>query len=218
MFIMLNTKETPASWVGATPVLAFDAAAYDALDAEVLSVFPREALITPADIKGENATVREGVLANNWPTLAEARGRVMIGILASRESTEPYRNGPGGIAARPVGRAIFAVAAPLFLLAVVAGADLGMLALFVAVYGVVNGISTVIRGTIVRDIFGARNYGAISGSMTMPTTFARAGGPAIGAMLWSIGQDYAAMLAGLAAVSFLGAIAFWHATRHDAGG
>ena len=124
----------------------------------------------------------------------------------------------GGIAARPVGRAIFAVAAPLFLLAVVAGADLGMLALFVAVYGVVNGISTVIRGTIVRDIFGARNYGAISGSMTMPTTFARAGGPAIGAMLWSLGQDYAAMLAGLAAVSFLGAIAFWHATRHDAGG
>jgi hypothetical protein len=124
----------------------------------------------------------------------------------------------GGIAARPVGRAIFAVAAPLFLLAVVAGADLRMLALFVAVYGVVNGISTVIRGTIVRDIFGARNYGAISGSMTMPTTFARAGGPAIGAMLWSLGQDYAAMLAGLAAVSFLGAIAFWHATRHDAGG
>jgi hypothetical protein len=102
MFIMLNSKETPATWEGATPVLAFDAAAYDALDAEVLSVFPREALITPADIKGENATVREGVLANNWPTLAEARGRVMIGILASRESTEPYRNGPGGIAARPM--------------------------------------------------------------------------------------------------------------------
>lgn len=102
MFIMLNTKETPASWDGATPVLAFDAAAYDALDAEVLSVFPREALITPADIKGDYATVREGVLANNWPTLADARGRVMIGILASRESTEPYRNGPGGIAARPM--------------------------------------------------------------------------------------------------------------------
>ncbi|MEZ6028594.1 MAG: Ca2+-dependent phosphoinositide-specific phospholipase C [Hyphomonadaceae bacterium] len=102
MFIMLNTKETSASWDGAAPVLSFNAAAYDALDAEVLSVFPREALITPADIKGDHATVREGVLANNWPTLAEARSRVMIGILASRESTEPYRNGPGGIAARPM--------------------------------------------------------------------------------------------------------------------
>lgn len=124
----------------------------------------------------------------------------------------------GGVAARPVGRGIFAISAPLFLLAVAAGADLLMLAAFVAVYGVVNGISTVIRGTIVRDIFGARNYGAISGSMTMPTTFARAAGPAIGAMLWSLGNDYAAMLAGLAAISVLGAVSFWHATRRPADG
>ncbi len=102
MFIMLNTKESPASWEGAAPVPRFTAEAYDALDAEVLSVFPREALVTPADIKGDHPTVRDGVLANNWPTLAEARGRVMIGILASRTSTEPYRNGPGGIAARPM--------------------------------------------------------------------------------------------------------------------
>lgn len=102
MFIMLNTKESPASWEGAAPVRKFDATAWNDLDAEVLSVFPREALVTPADIKGEHPTIQDGVLANNWPTLGEARGRVMFGILASRESTEPYRNGPGGIAARPM--------------------------------------------------------------------------------------------------------------------
>lgn len=102
MFIMLNTKESPASWEGAAPVRKFDATAWNDLDAEVLSVFPREALVTPADIKGEHPTIQDGVLANNWPTLGEARGRVMFGNLASRESTEPYRNGPGGIAARPM--------------------------------------------------------------------------------------------------------------------
>ncbi len=102
MFIMLNTKDSPISWEGAAPVAPFDAAAWDALDAEVLSVFPRESLITPAEIQGAYGSVREGVLADNWPALGRARGRVMIGILAERESTEPYRNGPGGIATRPM--------------------------------------------------------------------------------------------------------------------
>ena len=102
MFVMLNTKDTAVAWEGAAPVAAFDAAAWDALDKEILSVFPKEALITPADIQGSHANVREAVLANDWPTLGKARGRVMFVILASRQSTEPYRNGPGGIAARPM--------------------------------------------------------------------------------------------------------------------
>jgi hypothetical protein len=102
MFVMIDAKMSPASWPGAAPVKRFDAAAWDALDKELLSVFPREALITPADIQGEYASVREGVLAGNWPTLKAARGKVMFGVLASREATEPYRNGPGGITARPM--------------------------------------------------------------------------------------------------------------------
>jgi hypothetical protein len=105
MFIMLNTKETPASWEGAAPVAMFDAAAWDRLDAEVLGVFPRGTLITPADVQGDYPTIRQAVLANAWPSLGAARGRVMFGILASRESTAPYRlgpNGAGGMKARPM--------------------------------------------------------------------------------------------------------------------
>ena len=119
----------------------------------------------------------------------------------------------GDIDARGVGRAVFLVSVPLFLLAAFAGAQLELLALFVAVYGIVNGISTVIRGTIVRDIFGARNYGAISGSLTLPTTLARAAGPAIGAMLWSAGGSYTTMLVALAAIGAVGAATYWTATR-----
>jgi len=119
----------------------------------------------------------------------------------------------GDIDARGVGRAVFLVSVPLFLLAAFAGARLELLALFVAVYGIVNGISTVIRGTIVRDIFGARNYGAISGSLTLPTTLARAAGPAIGAMLWSAGGSYTTMLVALALIGAVGAATYWTATR-----
>jgi MFS family permease len=117
------------------------------------------------------------------------------------------------VAARSVGRAAFVVAVPLFLLAALAGADLVLLAVFVSVYGIINGISTVVRGTIVRDLFGARNYGAISGSLTLPSTFARAAGPAIGALLWSLDQSYAPMLVGLALICACGAVAYWLATR-----
>jgi hypothetical protein len=117
------------------------------------------------------------------------------------------------IAARSVGRAAFIVSVPLFLLAAYAGGDLLLLGIFVAIYGIINGISTVVRGTIVRDIFGAQNYGAISGSLTLPSTFARAAGPAIGAVLWSIGQVYTPMLTALAAICAVGAVAYWLATR-----
>jgi MFS family permease len=120
------------------------------------------------------------------------------------------------IAARSVGRAAFIVSVPLFLLAAYAGADLLLLGTFVAIYGVINGISTVVRGTIVRDIFGAQNYGAISGSLTLPSTFARAAGPAIGALIWSIGQVYTPMLVTLAAICGVGAVAYWLATRRVA--
>jgi len=119
----------------------------------------------------------------------------------------------GEIDARRVGRAVFGISTPLFLLAAFAGASLPLLTLFVAIYGVINGISTVIRGTIVRDIFGARNYGAISGSLTLPTTLARAAGPAIGAMLWSVSDAYLPMLVGLAAIGAIGAATYWAATR-----
>lgn len=115
--------------------------------------------------------------------------------------------------ARNIGRAVFAVAVPLLILAAVAGRDLALLTLFVAIYGVINGISTVVRGTVVRELFGAASYGAISGSMTMPSNIGRAVGPAFGAVLWSLGESYAPVLFALAGLCAVGAIAYWTATR-----
>ena len=117
------------------------------------------------------------------------------------------------IAARLVGRVALIVSVPLFTLAALAGTNLVLLTVFVAIYGIINGILTVVRGTIVRDLFGARNYGTISGSLTLPTTFARAAGPACGALLWTIGRAYEPMLLALAGICLIGAAAYWSATR-----
>ena len=45
------------------------------------------------------------------------------------------------------------------------------------------------------------------------TTLARAAGPAIGAMLWSVSDAYMPMLVGLAAIGAIGAATYWAATR-----
>lgn len=56
----------------------FDAAQFDALDAEIRSVFPPERLITPDDVRRDYATLEEAVLDFGWPTLGEARGKVLF--------------------------------------------------------------------------------------------------------------------------------------------
>lgn len=48
------------------------------VDAEIDSVFPADRIIRPDDVRGSHASVNEGVLAGNWPTLAESRGKVLF--------------------------------------------------------------------------------------------------------------------------------------------
>jgi hypothetical protein len=44
-------------------------------------------------------------------------------------------------------------------------------------YGMSNGILTIVRGTIPQTMFGRRNYGAISGALAGPALVSRAAGP-----------------------------------------
>lgn len=65
----------------------FTAAVFDAMDKEILSVFKRSEIITPDDVRGSYATLVEAVHAGNWPTLAEARGKVIF--LMDQRRVEP---------------------------------------------------------------------------------------------------------------------------------
>jgi Phosphoinositide phospholipase C, Ca2+-dependent len=53
-----------------------DAKALDQLDRVLLSAFGRDRTITPDDVRGGAATLREGVQKSGWPTLEAARGKV----------------------------------------------------------------------------------------------------------------------------------------------
>ncbi len=55
-----------------------DEARFLALEKEILSVFPRELVLTPDDVRGAAATLREAVTTRGWPTLGQTRGRVLF--------------------------------------------------------------------------------------------------------------------------------------------
>jgi hypothetical protein len=79
IFILVETKEgKPRPGVQVTVPEPFNAAAFDALDAEIRSVFSPKEMITPDDVRGSYKTLNEAVLAGNWPTLASARGKVVF--------------------------------------------------------------------------------------------------------------------------------------------
>jgi hypothetical protein len=91
ILIMLNAKTGEGSMPGGAGPLDFDAAAWDALDAEVRTVFGADHLITPDQVQGRHPTLREGVLAGGWPALGAARGKVFFALDEGPEKIAAYR-------------------------------------------------------------------------------------------------------------------------------
>jgi hypothetical protein len=65
----------------------------DDIDEEIRAVFAEDRLITPDDARGEYPTLEQAVLAGNWPTLREARGRIMFTFLNRGDTKEAYIEG-----------------------------------------------------------------------------------------------------------------------------
>jgi hypothetical protein len=90
ILITINAKDDNPTPGGVTP-LPFTPKAYDDFDAEVRSVFKPSELITPDDVQGAYPTLREAVLHNAWPTLAQARGKVLIVLDETPDKVAVYR-------------------------------------------------------------------------------------------------------------------------------
>jgi len=79
IFILVETKEdTPREMPNAVKAEPFTPALFDALDAEIRSVFQPSEIMTPDQVRGNASTLVEAVHAGGWPTLAKARGRVIF--------------------------------------------------------------------------------------------------------------------------------------------
>jgi len=70
------------------------------LENEVLSVFERDRIITPDDIRGEYTTLPEAIAHNGWPTLGASRGKVMVSLLDRGDSADLYRSGSPALEGR----------------------------------------------------------------------------------------------------------------------
>jgi hypothetical protein len=78
--IMLELKQSDNRAVQQGGVVAppWDAAALDALDAEIRSVFSERDMITPDDVRRPGLTLEQSVLRHGWPSLERSRGKVLF--------------------------------------------------------------------------------------------------------------------------------------------
>ncbi|MFC5480886.1 MFS transporter [Massilia suwonensis] len=90
-----------------------------------------------------------------------------------------------GRAAAPelVGKYCFAALPAALASVLLFGTQAWAIAGFCILYGLSNGVLTIVRGTLPQALFGSANYGAISGAMAGPSLVAKAAGPVVGAML-----------------------------------
>ena len=60
---------------------------YEALEDAVLEIWPKERIVTPDEVRGEDSTLSEAITTRGWPTLRALRGRVVFAS-AGGASTE----------------------------------------------------------------------------------------------------------------------------------
>jgi hypothetical protein len=89
--ISLKTNDTKTPMPGATKPIACDAAAMDALESEIRAAFTPDQIITPDQVQGSHATLREAVLAHAWPKLQTARGKVIFVLDDSAAKAQAYQ-------------------------------------------------------------------------------------------------------------------------------
>jgi MFS family permease len=75
-------------------------------------------------------------------------------------------------------------------------------------YGIGNGVMTIVRGAIAAELFGREAYGAINGAMAAPVVVAKAAGPLIAAVLFTTLGGYDATLTVLITVGALSTAVF----------
>lgn len=83
---------------------------------------------------------------------------------------------------------------------------------FALVYGVSNGVMTVVRGTVVAELFDKQNYALMLGMLSMPAMFARSLGAVL--MAWTISvSNLNAAIWMLTLLTLLASIVYWYASK-----
>ena len=84
---------------------------------------------------------------------------------------------------------------------------------FVLLYGLGNGMNTIVKGTAMAQYVSRAHVGQLNGLLGLPIALARATAPLILGLLWSPEHGYALALWWLLAASLMGTAALWAAQR-----
>jgi MFS family permease len=145
-------------------------------------------------LTGHGYPLATAAMTIGWMGAMQLLGRIMFGPIASR------------FGHRQMTATIFvAQAGGLALLASVK--HLPSLIPIIVLMGAANGMATLARASIVAEIFGRRNYGAISGAMALGSNGARAVGPVGASLLLVAIGAYEAVFWLLASTVFLAGVA-----------
>jgi predicted MFS family arabinose efflux permease len=118
---------------------------------------------------GQSATVAVLLAALIGPMQVAGR----VGEMTLARDTPP----------QTVGKLTFAMLPAALLVLVLFGSQAWMPAAFCVLYGLSNGILTIVRGSIPQALFGRENYGAIAGAMAGPSLLSKAAGPFVAAAI-----------------------------------
>jgi MFS family permease len=86
--------------------------------------------------------------------------------------------------------------------------------LFVLLYGLGNGMNTIVKGTAMAQYVSRQHVGQLNGLLGMPIALARAAAPLTLGLLWSPQHGYTLALWWLLLASLLGTAALWAAQRY----
>jgi len=107
-----------------------------------------------------------------------------------------------------VGKLTFSMLPAALLVLVLFGSQAWAAASFCVLYGLSNGILTIVRGSVPQALFGRENYGAISGAMAGPSLLSKAAGPLAAAAILRYDSGPLILLFALLAMS-VASLAFY---------
>jgi predicted MFS family arabinose efflux permease len=135
---------------------------------------------------------------------SQVAGRIVVLAVAPRASSRLI--GSLVVVAFPVVIVILRLApAPGFALA----------ACIAVLYGVANGIMTIVRGLAVPDMISGNAYGTLNGALTAPSLLAKAAAPAAAAGLWQLYGSYDAVLSAMLLTALIMCAGFWAAAARS---
>lgn len=142
---------------------------------------------------------RDVVLAIAVIGPVQVLGRILITVFAR------------GASVRLIGSFLVAAFPLVFALLIPTNPSFWLVAAVFAVYGLTNGIFTIVRGFVVPEMLSPHAYGALNGIITIAATVARAVTPLIAALIWSIDQSYQPVMIAIFVASLFLTASFWMA-------